>query len=407
MKQYALLGLAALAVPVAIQGVSVSLQATTPGVAEVGHSNITGTAIAGKVQATSALLLDPSVSGLIKVGSFRTGSSSGTGVWGEAFSTTGTTYGGEFFSKSTIGMGVRGVQTHPSGTTWGGSFEAYSTAGTGVRGQSYATSGATSGGYFEDRSTSGRAVFAKATATTGSNTGVYGESLSTSGKGVYGRTTAASGSTYAGYFLANSTSGRAVYGWANAATGTTYGVTGRARIGIGAYGVYSLGNTGASGTKSFRIDHPSDPENKYLLHYSAESPSPQNFYVGNVVTDAKGYAWVTLPDYFGDINTSFKYQLTVVSGGRDFVQAMVSREIQANRFQVRTSAPNVKVSWEVKADRNDAFVRESAPKDVVEKDEAEKGTYQHPEFFGFGPERAVDFDGGRQGQRSPTPSSKH
>jgi hypothetical protein len=34
------------------------------------------------------------------------------------------------------------------------------------------------------------------------------------------------------------------------------------------YGVYSLGRLGASGPKSFRIDHPDDPESRYLLHYS-------------------------------------------------------------------------------------------------------------------------------------------
>ena len=257
-------------------------------------------------------------------------------------------------------------------------------------GKSAATSGTNYGGYFSNASTAGYGVFAIASAATGVNTGVYGLSSSTSGRGVYGRASTVTGTTYGGYFLNSSTSGRGVYGWANAATGTTYGVYGRNGYNIGTYGVYALGNTGASGTKSFRIDHPSDPENKYLLHYSAESPMPQNFYVGNVVTDAKGFAWVELPDYFQQINANFKYQLTVV--GKTFAQAVVWEKIQGNRFQIRTNQPNVEVSWEVKADRNDEFVKRSRPKDVLDKDEQERGTYQHPEFFGMPAERGLDYD---------------
>lgn len=91
------------------------------------------------------------------------------------------------------------------------------------------------------------------------------------------------------------------------------------------------------------IGHPHDPEHKYLLHYSSESPFPQNFYSGNVLTDASGYAWVELPDYFEAINTNFKYQLTVV--GKSFARAAVWGEISNNRFRIRTDAPNFKVSW--------------------------------------------------------------
>jgi hypothetical protein len=49
----------------------------------------------------------------------------------------------------------------------------------------------------------------------------------------------------------------------------------------------------------FKIDHPLDPENKYLSHSFVESPDMMNIYNGNVVTDASGYATVTLPDYQG------------------------------------------------------------------------------------------------------------
>jgi hypothetical protein len=120
---------------------------------------------------------------------------------------------------------------------------------------------------------------------------------------------------------------------------------------------------------------------------------PQNFYVGNVVTDSKGYAWVELPDYFEEINTNFKYQLTVVDGVNtdDFVMAKIALKIKEGRFLIRTNAPNIEVSWRVDADRNDLYVRNKRPKDVVEKQGIEKGTYQHPELYGMPKERGVNY----------------
>jgi hypothetical protein len=238
-------------------------------------------------------------------------------------------------------------------------------------------------------------VFGYNSASTGTTMGVRGDSASASGIGVYGYASNASGTTSGVRGQAASANGFGVYGYhagsgtavyANApnghallAIGNYYGVLGGAPM--AGHAVYAQGDLTATGTKAFRIDHPSDPTNKYLYHYATESPTPQNSYSGNVVTDQRGYAWVTLPDYFAEVNANFKYQLTVLSGGEDFVQAMVSREIAGNRFQVRTSAPNTKVSWRIEADRNDLYVRKKGPRDVVDKPENERGTYQHPELY--------------------------
>ena len=81
--------------------------------------------------------------------------------------------------------------------------------------------------------------------------------------------------------------GYGVYGFAQAGSGTTYGVAGRTSSPTG-WALYAFGDFGASGLKSFRIDHPTDPENAYLVHYATESPYPQNFYSGNVTTGADG-----------------------------------------------------------------------------------------------------------------------
>lgn len=150
---------------------------------------------------------------------------------------------------------------------------------------------------------------------------------------------------------------------------------------LSAFAVYGLGNMGCSGVKPFQIDHPKDPQNKYLRHYSAESPEPQNFYNGTVRTDAAGVAWIQLPDYFADINTNFRYQLTVVDN-EDFAMVRVSREIEGNRFQIKTNRPNVKVCWQVNADRNDKYVQMDGAPTELDKPEALKGTYQYPEHWG-------------------------
>lgn len=118
-----------------------------------------------------------------------------------------------------------------------------------------------------------------------------------------------------------------------------------------------------------------------MHHYCAEGPEPQNVYNGVIRTGADGYAWVPLPDYFEEINRDFRYQLTIVDSGDDFVLAKVTREIAHNRFQIRTSKPNVKVSWEVKAVRYDLFVRKYGAPVETDKPEYERGKYQHPELY--------------------------
>ena len=103
---------------------------------------------------------------------------------------------------------------------------------------------------------------------------------------------------------------------------------------------------------SFRIDHPLDPENKYLSHSFVESPDMMNIYNGNITTDRNGYATVVLPHYFEALNRDFRYQLTVVG---QFAQAIVSEKIRSNSFKIRTDKPNTEVSWQVTGVRKDKF----------------------------------------------------
>ncbi len=199
------------------------------------------------------------------------------------------------------------------------------------------------------------------------------------------------------YGLSPSVTGYGIYGLAFASSGTTYAVYGQCNSPDG-YGLFALGRSGGTGTKSFRIDHPLDPKNKYLLHYSSEGPEPLNVYSGNVTTDAKGAAWVQLPDYFEEINKEPRYQLTVIddSAGPSFVQVKVARKVRDNRFMIMTSAPNIEVSWRVECVRNDLWVQKYGAPVEPDKHGHERGKYQHPELYGQPESMGVDYDPKRQ-----------
>jgi hypothetical protein len=108
----------------------------------------------------------------------------------------------------------------------------------------------------------------------------------------------------------------------------------------------------------------------------------KNVYDGIVTTDARGRATVELPDYFGALNKDFRYQLTVI--GETFTQAIVSKEIAGGgrTFEIRTSEPNTKVSWQVTGIRRDAYATANPIAVVERKTEAAAGRYLHPELFG-------------------------
>lgn len=165
--------------------------------------------------------------------------------------------------------------------------------------------------------------------------------------------------------------------------GHGYGIVGT-KSGTGSgYGVLFSNGLGGSGTKSWIMDHPLKPETHILNHFCAEGPEPYNVYRGNVVTDAKGYALVELPDYFESINRDPSYHLTVIDNSDDFVMAKVVDEVRNNTFRIRTSKPGVKVSWRIEAVRSDKWVEKYGYHEVVEKKGTEVGRYISPELYGM------------------------
>jgi hypothetical protein len=166
--------------------------------------------------------------------------------------------------------------------------------------------------------------------------------------------------------------------------GTKYGVYGAAANGATNYAGYFSGDVNVTGSISkgagtFKIDHPIDPDNKYLYHSFVESPEMKNIYDGVITTDANGYATVTMPSYFDALNQDFRYQLTVMG---TFAQAIIKDEISTNHFRIQTNQPNVKVSWQVTGVRHDAYANAHRVQPEVEKEAQNKGRYLHPTELG-------------------------
>jgi hypothetical protein len=112
-----------------------------------------------------------------------------------------------------------------------------------------------------------------------------------------------------------------------------------------------------------------------------------NIYNGNVTTDAKGVAVVELPAYFEALNRDPRYQLTVMGV---MAQAIIESEIADNEFTIRTSEPNVKVSWQVTGIRQDAYALAHPVVVEEEKNAAERGRYLHPVEHGMPPSTGIE-----------------
>jgi len=162
-------------------------------------------------------------------------------------------------------------------------------------------------------------------------------------------------------------------------------------LGTGTNAARFDGNVVVTGTLSkssgsFKIDHPLDPENKYLYHSFVESPDMMNIYNGNAVLDAKGEAVIVLPEWFEALNRDFRYQLTCIGG---FARVYVAEEISNNRFRVAGGKRGTKVSWQVTGIRRDAFAKRHPIRVEEEKPENERGYYLHPEAYGEPPTKGI------------------
>jgi hypothetical protein len=340
------------------------------GLGVLGRSS-TGTGVLGVTFVPSTPGEPPSASGV-----FGSSTAGGDGVTGFVGSATGVV------GNSVRGTGVRGLSGDDNGVSGtslaaGGGREiaaagvfGRSDSGFGVRGLSMARAGTVGVTFGAGGGVSGFNFSAEA----GSAPGVLGESVL--GDGV-------EGFSFTGIGVRGAGRNGGVQGVSTSADRNAGGVIGENENPSGFAGVF-LGRVRVTGSLSkggggFEIDHPLDPENKYLSHSFVESPDMLNVYNGNVTTDAEGEALVTLPGYFEALNHEFRYQLTVIG---QFAQAIVAEEIRDNRFKIKSDQPRVKVSWQVTGIRKDPWAVANRISVEAEKAANEKGRYLHPDLRG-------------------------
>src|SRR5215207_7523985 len=280
-------------------------------------------------------------------------------------------------SLSEGGSGVRGHSDRSIGV------EGHSPSSTAVRGLSQSGFGvhgssASNVGVHGD-STSSTGVFGK------SDTGLGVDAGSRTGTGVFGHSESGFGIHGA------TTNNRAVFGH-GLGDRDPVGVWGESENGVGVVGVSADGTAGhfngfveilgdlrVDGDKAFRIDHPLDPENKYLLHNAVESSERKNVYDGLAQLDQDGAAWVDLPEWFEALNGDFRYQLTAIGGAAPNLH--VAEEISESRFKIAGGEGGMKVCWQATGSRKDPWAAANPFVVEEEKPEEKRGLYLEPSLY--------------------------
>ena len=101
-----------------------------------------------------------------------------------------------------------------------------------------------------------------------------------------------------------------------------------------------------------------------------------------------------VPALVPGVERHFRYQLTVV--GRRSRRRSCGARSRDNRFTIRTSAPGVKVSWQVTGIRQDAYANDHRIQVEVPKTAIEQGKYIYPQGYGESKRQSI-------GYQRPTP----
>lgn len=338
----------------------------------VTHSGAQGAAFFGEVTNTanqySAIqgVTSSNAANVSAVSGFYTGAGAGYGVWGENNST------------ATGSQGLMGMN-HRANGGWGVEGSGYNgvygrttrTDGFGIRGENNSA--------YNTNLNGGVAISGYG------NVGVRGESQNVNGTGIYGLNVApvvSAGSDISAGVWGSSNNGCGLVGQANSTNAIGLYVEGGGYIDN-----LQVGNI-AKGGGSFKIDHPLDPQNKYLYHSFVESPDMLNIYNGNVVLNSNGTAVITLPSYFDALNMDVKYQLTAIGGSMP--NLYISKEVNNGKFEIAGGIPNGKVSWQVTGIRQDPYANANRIVPEVEKESKNKGKYLYPEVYGRSSEQGIN-----------------
>ena len=313
-------------------------------------------------------------------------------VYGAAINPNSSFNYGGYFTSAGGSSGVFGEASDSTSGIAGGVFHSQGTAGRGVIGMALNTGDILNyGGYFHAKGKQGVGVWAKGgengyAAVFPCNVRITPDSVSTAlfvdGKGLIGGTLATQlkgGLGVTGGALISSTQGYAIWAIAN----------GIADAALFEGNVSVTGNL-VKGGGGFVIDHPLDPENKYLYHSYVESPDMMNVYNGTVKLDRKGEAVVKLPAYFEALNKDFRYQLTAI--GAPAPNLHIARKISDNDFIIAGGKPGMEVSWQVTGIRNDAYAKAHRIVSEVNKERQNQGKYLHPKELGEPEKLAIHSD---------------
>ena len=317
------------------------------GVEGVGKSGVRGRGISG---ASNSIGVAGVADGLGAHGV----SGEATGDWGKGLEGVANGFGargvtGEATGNDTIGVAGKG-ETGVSGT---GEIK-------GVSGS--ASPGAVAGVWGEGR---------------GQTPGVRGDSQD--GPGVMGMSPANGTGVYG--FATNGAGvvGRSIYP-------TNIGPHGFAGNFMGAVNVTGPVHKSGGG---FRIDHPLEPEEKYLDHSFVESDEMKNIYDGTAQLDVDGIATISLPPWLEVLNADFRYQLTAL--GRPAPQLHIGSELADGSFTIAGGNPDQRVCWQISGRRQDRWAETYPVTPEVDKLDVERGRYRHPELYDLPPERGVAF----------------
>jgi hypothetical protein len=171
------------------------------------------------------------------------------------------------------------------------------------------------------------------------------------------------------------------------------GVVGQSTNGRAGFFVGNVQITGTltKGAGAFKIDHPTDPKNKYLYHSFVESSDMLSIYSGNAVLDERGEATVIMPNWFQALNRDFRYQLTAI--GAPGPNLYIAEPMQQDRFKIGGGQAKMTVSWQITAVRHDAYADSNRIPVEEDKPQAEKGKYLHPLSYNKPPEMGVNYAG--------------
>lgn len=418
-------------------GQSVALQATTPGTPQTGHANVTGTINAGHLRTTGLIFGNGSQIFGMLAGNISSGTLADARLSTNVpLKNTTNLYTG--INQFLGGFTYVGTRSTPLGggeilglgsnNFWAGMYVSSATGGSPYYGYSNGTYASYThldgSGFFRHihNTIQAYAIDRYGKIAVGHSAPAARVDIREDNRGVIPAAIVSNGTIDPfvdqyerfGLMVSAAGSGRpvAIRGWARAnwgIDGDSYGVQGIADDPIGYnFGVYGYApetstwgtnnsgyfagaplyaDTVSAGIKNFMIDHPLDPANKVLLHSSIESDERMNLYRGVLVTDARGYATVSVPAWFSALNEDIQYQLTVIDGADSsaFVLAKVVQEMQGGKFKIRTSAGKTKVNWQVSGRRHDP-TSNYTPMEVERlKSPRNRGKYYAPGAYGKDP----------------------